>query len=170
MSIALVFADYVQESDAARALVERFGYVGMLLLSIVAGLNLFVPIPAATFTPVYIAAGFPLYGIIITLVIGTTIADSIGYLIGLGGRHLAELKYPKLREHIGAFAERHRVAVLPLVFLWSSFAPLPNETILIPLALAGMRFRTLIVPLLLGTIVHQTYLAYGLTSVFEYLF
>lgn len=167
---SFLLAGYIQDSGAAQELVERFGYLGMLALSIFAGLNLFVPIPAATFTPIYTAAGFPLYGIIITLVIGTTIADSIGYLIGFAGKHAAKLQYPVLQQQIQKIVTEHHIYMIPFVFLWSSFAPLPNETIIIPLALIGIKFRALIIPLILGTIIHQTYLAYGISSIFEYLF
>ncbi len=170
MVAAFFLADYVRESSTAQMLVERFGYLGMLGLSIISGLNLFVPIPAATFTPIYTAAGFPLYGIIITLVVGTTLADSIGYLIGRGGKELVEENYPAIQKRIQRTAEKHSLYIIPGVFLWASFSPLPNETMLIPLALAGVRFRTLILPLLCGNIVHQTLFAYGLSSIFEYFF
>ena len=93
---ALYFADYVKESEQAKALVDQFGYFGIFIISVVAGLNLFVPIPAPTFVPIFTAAGYPFLGIILIMVIGTTIADLIGYFIGLIGKNYAENKYPKM--------------------------------------------------------------------------
>jgi len=164
------FADFVTESEEAQALVEQTGYLGMLALSIIAGLNLFVPIPAGTFAPIYAAAGFPLPAIIAVLVIGTTIAGSIGYLIGALGKQVARLKYPKIQERIQTFACRHHALILPTVFLYASLSPFPNEVILIPLALAGIKFRYLILPLILGNLVYQTLYVYGTNGLFHYLF
>lgn len=164
------FADYVTENENVRAFVERTGYLGMLVISIIAGLNLFVPIPAGTFAPVYAAAGFPLPGIIAVLTIGTTIAGGIGYLIGALGKHVASLKYPKVQERIQTFACSHHALILPAVFLFASFSPLPNEVILIPLALAGIKFRHLLLPLIFGNLIYQTLYVYGTTSLFHYFF
>jgi len=174
--IALAFvgsfflADYVRDNGTARALVEHFGYVGILAISIITGLNLFVPIPAATFAPIYASAGFPLLAIIAALVAGTVIADTIGYLIGLGGRRIATHAHPVLQEKMQRFTEQHHRLVLPLVFLYAAFSPLPNEVILIPLAITGIRYRLLFLPLLFGTILYETLFVYGITSAFHYFF
>lgn len=167
---AFFLADYVQDSNAARALVERFGYFGVFIIALVIGLNLFLPIPAATFTPIYVSAGFPIPGVIIALVLGATIADAIGYLIGVGGRHITKHAHPALQEKMESFAHAHHALVLPCIFLFSAFSPFPNEIIVIPLAVMGIRFRAIFFPLLLGTIFYETFLAYGITSVFEYFF
>lgn len=167
---SLLFADYVAGNESVQDVVERFGYLGMLIVTIISGLNLFVPIPAATFTPIYVAAGFPLPAIILVLIIGTTIADGIGYLIGLGGKHLAAMRYPHFQERLCSFAKQHHALVLPFVFLYAALSPLPNEIILIPLAFVGFRFRTLLLPLVLGTIIYQSAVAYGAASIFSLLF
>ena len=163
-------AAHIQDNASARHLVEQFGYGGILLISIIAGLNLFVPIPAGAFTPIYVAAGFPLLLIILTITIGTTIGDSISYLIGVGGRHITKHAHPTLQTKMQSFAHRHHHLVLPLVFLYSAFSPFPNELILIPLAIIGIRYRVLLVPLLFGTVVYETLFAYGITSAFHYFF
>ena len=167
---SLFFASYVRDNDTARQLVEHFGYLGILVTSIFAGINILVPIPAGTFTPIYVAAGFSLPLIIFTITVGTTIGDSIGYLIGVGGKHIAQKTHPTLQKKMRAFAHQHHHLVLPLVFLYSAFSPLPNEVILIPLAVIGIRYRTLLIPLFLGTVLYETLFAYGITSVFHYFF
>lgn len=174
ITVALIgsffLADYIRDNGTARELVERFGYFGILIIAIVIGLNLFIPVPAATFTPIYISAGFPLSAIIATLVVGAMIADTIGYLIGVGGRHITKHAHPMLQEKMQLLAHRHHTLVLPFVFLFSAFSPFPNEMILIPLAIIGIRFRVLFVPLLLGTMVYQTLFAYSITGTFQYFF
>lgn len=170
LTASFFFADYVASNDAASELVERFGYAGILAISIVSGLNLFIPVPAATFVPVFTAAGFSMPGIITTLVIGTLIADWIGYLIGVAGRHATEHHYPELQRRLRRFAKRHHRLILPGVFLYAAFSPFPNEILLAPLALIGTRFRALFIPLLLGTIAYQALYAYGAQGIFELLF
>ncbi len=167
---SFLLADYVQDNGAAQALVERFGYLGILIVSIITGLNLFVPVPAVTFTPIYASAGFPLPAIVATLVLGAIIADTIGYLIGIGGRHITKETHPALQQKMESLALLHHKLVLPFVFLFAALSPFPNEIILIPLAFIGIKFRALFVPLLLGTIVYQTLFTYGITSTFEYFF
>lgn len=170
LAASFLAASYVEQSAAAQSLVERFGYIGMLVVTIVTGLNVFVPIPAATFTPIYEAAGFSLPSIIAVLVIGTLIADIIGYFIGVGGRQLAEERYQGLERRLTRFATQHGRYVPLLTFLWVAFMPLPNEFVVIPLGVVGIPFRSLILPLILGNIVHQTLLTFGATALFGLLF
>src|SRR3989344_3560309 len=112
-------ADYVQSNGTARQLVEHFGYLGIFLVALLIGLNLFLPVPAATFTPIFVSAGLPIPGIIVTLVLGALVADTIGYLIGLGGRHITRHTSPALQKKMQSFAERHHALLLPFVFLYS---------------------------------------------------
>ena len=162
--------DYIANNDMARDLVGQFGYLGVLVISIIAGLNIFVPIPAATFVPVFTAAGLLFPFIIIALVIGTTIADIIGYFIGRWSKKLTEEHYPRTYSRMLFLNAEHNNLILPLVFIYAAFIPFPNEAIIIPLALVGFRFHSLFIPLVLGTIVNQTALAYGVVNIFALIF
>jgi len=168
--LAFSAADLVSERADLQALVQQFGFGGIVFLALVGGLNLFVPVPAATFTPVFMEAGFSMLLIITGLVIGTTIADTVGYLIGrLGGRR-TRYTYPHIHERLVRFSERWHVFLIPGVFLYAAIVPFPNEAILLPLGLMGFRFIVLVVPLILGTLVNQTALAFGFSNVFTFLF
>ena len=167
---AMFAASYVQEDAAVLALVEQYGYFGILVISIIAGVNIFVPIPAAVFVPIFTAAGYPLVSIIATIVIGTVIADSLSYLLGRVGKETVEQKYPETYRRLKCIDEQHHHLVLPIVFLYATFAPFPNEALMVPLALIGFKYRSLIIPFTLGTILFQTSLALGANSVFELLF
>lgn len=167
---AFVLADYVTKSEIAQQIVSQFGYLGVIALAIIAGLNVLVPVPAATFTPVFLAAGLWLPFIILTLTLGTLIADLIGYWFGSWSREYVDAHYPRTMTFLQGLNERHARYVLPTVFLYSAIVPLPNETIVIPLALLGFRFEQLLPALFLGNIVNQTFLAYGIANIFTYLF
>lgn len=167
---AMFAASYVQENDAVRALVNQFGYLGILIISIIAGINIIVPIPAAAFVPIFTAAGYSLVVIIAIIVIGTVIADSLAFLLGALGRESTKKQYPEMYQKLKRINEKHHHLVLPVVFLYAIFAPIPNEALMVPLALLGFSYYKLIIPFTLGTIVLQTALALGANSVFELLF
>lgn len=167
---ALFFADWITSNSAAQDLVEQFGYLGILVIAFITGLNLIIPVPAAAFVPIFTAAGYSLPEIIITVVIGTTIADSVGYLIGMYGRRHVLQKYPRLIATLHTIKEKHRQWMLPFVFVYAALSPIPNEALMIPLALMGFKYRVLIIPFILGTIVNQTILAYGAQNIFEVFF
>ena len=169
VGLAFYLADLVRTDDSARALVESYGYLGILVTAIVGGLNFIVPVPAAAFTPVFLEAGYAWFTIILLLVIGTFMADTIGYLFGRAGRRMTGEK-SKWIHKIEELTKQKPKLVVPIVFLYSSFVPLPNELILMPLGLAGFRFLTLILPLIFGNIVHQSLIAFGFSSVFNLLF
>ncbi len=167
---ALFLAEYVATNDMARNLVSQFGYIGVLVVAIVSGLNVLVPVPAAAFVPVFAAAGLHIWLIIGVLVIGTTIADLIGYYVGRWSKEFVQEHYPKTFRKMKILDDSHHNWVLPLVFVYAALLPFPNEAIIIPLALIGFRFRTFLIPLILGNIVYQTALAFGATNIFTLLF
>lgn len=167
---SLFLADYVANNDMAQNLVGQFGYLGILIIAIVSGINVLLPVPAAAFVPVFIAAGLWLPLVIIALVVGTTIADLIGFFIGRWSKDFVEEHYPRSYKRIQVLDERHHSLVLPMVFLYAAFIPFPNEAILIPIALIGFRFQTLLIPLVLGNLVNQTALAFGATNIFTLVF
>lgn len=163
--LALYFSQQLSESTAIVSLVEKFGYFGVLFTGIVAGLNTFVPLPAATFTPIFINAGLSIPLIVLVLAIGTLIADSLGFALGHVSRELIKRKYPKIFGFFTKLQQEHTALIIPVVILYASFVPFPNEAILIPLALAGAKLRTLLVPLIIGNIIHQLILVYGVKNI-----
>ena len=167
---ALFLAEYVATNEMAQNLTQQFGYVGILVVAIVSGLNVLVPVPAAVFVPVFTAAGLNIWLIIGVLVIGTTIADFIGYYIGRWSKEFVEEHYPKTFKRMKVLDERNHNLVLPIVFVYAALLPFPNEAIIIPLALIGFKFRAFLVPLIIGNIVYQTALAFGATNIFTLIF
>jgi len=161
---SILFSQSISDNETILTIVDKFGYLGVMCMAIIAGLNTFVPLPAATFASVFIAAGLTLPLIVLSLAIGTLIADFVGYVFGNVTREIIIKKYPKLFDFIQKLQEKHHKLILPLVFLYASFVPFPNEVIIIPLALSGISFKKILIPLILGNFVHQAVLIYGVTS------
>lgn len=167
---AFIAAEGIRDSTSAQALVEQFGVFGITTIAFIAGLNLIVPIHAATFTPIFLSAGFSIVVIILAMVIGTTVADIVSYLFGRWSKHKTSIRYKTFHDRLERLKERYHVLILPGIFFYSAFAPLPNELILVPLGLMGYRFIVVIGPLVLGTLVNQTVFSFGFASIFEALF
>lgn len=161
---AIYLGHLLSHMDTAVTLVEQTGYTAVLVLAIITGLNPFVPIPAATLTPVFLAADLTTIGIIIALVIGTTIADAIGFWLGQATRSLIDPTTNSIASTVERLRTNHQRWIMPFVFVYAAFVPFPNEAMLIPLALSGVRLPTILVPLMLGTTLHQTTMVYGVAS------
>lgn len=166
-----IFASYLLSKNVAtQEMMANLGYAGVLFTAIIAGLNAIVPIPAATFTPVFTAAGLDIPLIIISLTIGTVVADFVGHLFGKISREAINDKYPKNFAFFTKLQTDHSRLIFPAVLLYAALIPFPNEAIIIPLALSGVRFSILLIPLLLGNFINQTLLVYGFGSIFGFLF
>jgi membrane protein YqaA with SNARE-associated domain len=156
------------QNEVVLSAIATLGYVGVILAGFLGGLNAFVPIPAATLSTLFLNAGLSIPLIIFSLAIGTLIADWIGYLIGYFGRHTLDTHHPRVTILFTDLHKRHNALVIPLVFIYAAFVPLPNELFLIPLALAKSRFTPLIIPLFLGNLINQALLVYGFSSIFSF--
>lgn len=169
-TLALLAAEAIINNPALQALVLSFGYLGIVGVAMVAGLNVIVPIPAATLTPIFTAGGLALPGIILALTIGTLLADFIGFAFGKLSRATVETKYPTLVRRLEALYETRRTWLIPVVFLYAAFVPIPNEALIIPLAFLGVRWYRLVIPLFIGNLINQALYAYGFQNVFWYFF
>lgn len=103
----LYVATQILNSQEAQALVQQYGYLGVVVIAFIGGLNLFVPIPAPTFTPIFLAGGLSLPWIILWLVIGTTLADLLAFFFGRLGRLYVTSQYPKTYAYLRALRKNH---------------------------------------------------------------
>lgn len=159
---------YVSSDEASQKLIQEFGYLAVLVISFIAGLNLFLPVPAATFVPIFTAGGMSLPIIIILLIIGTIVSDLLSFAIGHYGKNVATSHYPKIQNWLTKQFSKHKKYLSYYIFVFAAFVPLPDEIYLIPMAIIGIRLREIILPLLLGTIVYQTLAAYGIDNIVKY--
>jgi membrane protein YqaA with SNARE-associated domain len=160
---AIYLSSYIQGNDNAKEIVSSFGYLGMLIISFVGGLNLFVPIPPTASIPIFYSAGFNLSAIVAVIVIGTTIADLVSYYIGTFFRPQAEKSKNKVLKFVRKHCENKPKMIYIIVFLYSAFIPFPNEAVLLPLGTLGVKLKHILLPFVLGTLLHVSAIAYGLT-------
>lgn len=163
--LAIYASTYISQQSVLVDLVAQWDYIAVTIIGLISGLNAIIPIPAATLTPLFTAAGLAIPGIIISLVIGTMIADFIGFLLGSSTKGLIEQRYPKLVNFLNDLVTNRRKWLIPFVICYAAFVPFPNEAMLIPLAFSGIGFSRLFIPLLLGNLLNQALLVYGIDSV-----
>jgi len=167
-TISIFLSQHIAESKTAKELVHTYGYAGIFVLALIGGFNLLIPIPAGVFAPIFLESGLPVAGIILALAIGTSIADLIAYAIGWFGRHSFNPSSYPLFQKIEALTQHRQHFIVPIIFLYASFAPYPNEVLVIPLAFLGIRMRTIIVPLFVGNAVYNSLLVLGVQGILQF--
>lgn len=165
---AFLLGRFVASSSEVQLLIQEFGYAGILTVSFISGLNLFVPIHVGAFVPAFTSAGFPIINIIVVMIIGTFLADIVGYAIGFFGHTKIRKSRILWVKKVIEFSETHTHFILPILFLWAALVPLPNEFLVIPFALLGVGFVPMGVVLLLGNMVNITLVALGITSIVDF--
>lgn len=167
---AFFLAETINDNETIRDFVQKLGLFGAIFIGIIGGLNAFVPIPPATFAPLFLEAGMSELLIITGFTIGTYVADSVGFLLGWLGSSYANTHYPDMAKRLESFMTKHQHYIPFIIFTFIALAPLPNETILIPLAIMGYQYKKLIIPLIVGNFLHHTIMVYGYAELFSIFF
>lgn len=157
----------ISENASVQEIVARFGYGGLLAFAFVSGFNVIVPIPLVSFVPVFLASGLAFWPTVLTMTVGMTLGDVLGFFIGDTGRKLADpaMGESKMLRAIARFQNTHPLAPYVLLFLYASLAPTPNELVVIPLSFAGFKLRYMLPVMLLGNGVFNTLASLGVRAV-----
>ena len=147
-----------QEYPFVIELVARFNYLAVFIIAVISGLNLFVPIPAVAFLPLFFEAGLNFWLVILTLTAGMFLADSFAFLLGKTGRHIVKME--KLKN------ENKKLPYF-FLFLFATFAPFPNEVLVIPMGLMGYKLKNMALPLAAGSFLFNFLYAYGVLNIFD---
>lgn len=124
----------VEPDGALEEWVFRYGYIGFFGAAFLGGLNFAIPSFHLAFIVPFLNVGLEIWALVILGALGTTLADSVGYVLGhSGGAALGSLG--RLRTWgEGAVAKYPRLAPV-ILFAWVSFVPMPNEIFIIPAGL-----------------------------------
>lgn len=140
---AAYFAPQIMQNDTVMSIVDRLGYGGIFIIALISGFNIVVPIPAVVFTPLFLEAGYSFFFVAIVMALGMTSGDLLGYMIGHVTRSVvSEHTTSRRMTRLVHWAERHgRAAPYALLFVYATFAPGPNELLVIPMAFLGYRLK-----------------------------
>lgn len=167
LALGMALGRIAQGNEVVRQLVTRYGYFGVFAVALVSGFNLVVPVPAVAFIPLFVASGLDLTATVAVIVVGVTIADMLAFMLGRAGRDLRVMQETRFVKQLQKFRQRHYWLPLGTMFLYASFAPLPNELMAIPLGLMGYPARHIFLPLLFGNLVFNTITAFGMAALFR---
>lgn len=165
--MAFYFANIARGDETIKSIVSSYGYLGIFVLSVISGFNLIVPIPAASFLPLFLESGLNFWITILIISLGMTLADGVAYLLGDLGKKVLPTETVKKTESTLAIIHKHyRWAPLFILFVFASTAPLPNELIIIPLAFLGYPLWLIIAISFVGSIVFNLLYALGIINLF----
>jgi membrane protein DedA with SNARE-associated domain len=128
-------------------------YILVFVLAIIGGTSVLFPFPY--YLVVFTLGSGGLNPFLIGLLAGTGVAmgDSTSYLIGYSGREIITGKIQKIFNRLHKWCMKKPKAVTFLfLYLYSSFMPLPNDVIVMPMGMARFPYLKLIIPLWLGNV------------------
>lgn len=166
--LALWASWMVGDSEFVSELIRRFGYVGIFLVAVVSGFNLVVPIPTVSFFPAFLASGLNAFVLVIVISAGMALADFIGFLLGKTGRHIALSAFEiKVINKFERFKEKLHWSPTLALFLFSSFVPLPNEIVVVPMGFLGYKPISVFPPLFFGHMIFNSLYAVGVVNIIK---
>ena len=167
IAIALIvyfLARYAADNELVRSFAEQYGYLGIFGVSIFSGFNIVVPIPVSAFMPLFFSLGLNIIFVILVIAVGLTVADGVTYVLGLLGRRIVSPN-SKILKRLYMFRDKNKYMPLIVLALFASFAPLPNEVLIIPMAFMGYRARHVIPIVFVGNIIFNSITAFGILAV-----
>lgn len=168
VALAFYFAGLAQNNESVRQAVTGYGYTGIFIVSLIGGFNLLVPIPVVAFMPLFLESGFNFWPAILTITLGMTLADSVSYVLGRLGHQIAHhWTKEKFLEKLESFKGRYEITPVIIIFLFASFAPLPNEVLLVPFGFIGYRFLRILPVLVAGNFIFNILYSLGALGIFN---
>lgn len=131
----------------------RNAYFVAFLVAVVGGMSSFTAATYVTTIATLAAGGAD--PLLIGLVggFGIFISDSIFFVLVRYGRESVPREWKRLIDRMTQRARNLPKRVVMLItYLYQGFLPLPSDVLLFALAFAGYRYRTVAIPLLLGSI------------------
>lgn len=159
--LIVLWSKQFADQQAVQSIVNRLGYVGIFVVSFISGFNIVIPVPVISFWPVFVESGMALWAVVVIITVGMTTGDSVGFLVGRAGRNVDTAIVQKRINQINTWSRRYRVGPLTGLFLYASFAPAPNELVVVPMAFMGYSYKTMFPLLLLGNGVFNTLIVVG---------
>jgi membrane protein YqaA with SNARE-associated domain len=168
LAALIVWANlYAADHELVREAAGRFGYAGILAAAALSGFNLVVPVPVVAFFPFFMAAGLAPLPTVLVIALGMTIGDLLGYVVGRTARQVLRPKAGGTVARLEALQARHPYLPLAVMLGWAAFIPAPNELLVIPLAFLRYPVAGIFVAVLVGNLVFNSLIAFGVVRIFE---
>jgi membrane protein YqaA with SNARE-associated domain len=163
--LAFWLGSIAESNETVKSLAIKYGYLGVVVVSVISGVNIVIPIPAIAFLPLFVDVGLNYWIIIFAITIGMSVGDAISYLIGQAGRTFIRTK---IFTHLESIRKEYPLAPFFILFLYAAFVPLPNELVIIPLSFLGYKFFRLAPVVIVGNLIFNIITGSGVNSIFEF--
>jgi hypothetical protein len=157
---------YVGAEKIVLFLGAKGGYTLALLMAAFGGFSSFTS--TSLMTTVYTLASGGLNPFILGAVtgLGLTFGDSLFFYFGYNGREVLSERIIKKVDRFSAWlGSRYKWFLPVVVYVYAGLTPLPNDILMVSLSLANIRYKNVIIPVLLGNITLMTIVAYVAFSV-----
>lgn len=166
--LAFYLAELSKENEAVKTVVADFGYYGVFTVALISGFNLVVPLPAVTFMPLFLGSGLSFWPSVAVITAGMTIADLVAFFIGRVGRQATFYFIgEKILSKTKKIRESYSWVPFLILLLFASFAPFPNEVLLLPMGFTGYRITKLLPLIFTGNLVFNTLYSSGFLNIFQ---
>jgi len=137
--------------------VNKWGYLGIFFISLISSASILFPIP--NFILIF-TLGSTLNPFLVGLfaAIGSTIGETTGYLLGLGGKEILEDKYSKQLEKIKKMFKKYGSVIWIIIV---SATPLPDDIIGVFCGVIRYDFKKYFIATFIGKLILSLILSYA---------
>ena len=138
-------------------LIDKWGYLSVFLVSLISSASILFPIP--NFILIF-SLGSSLNPFLIAIIaaLGSTIGETTGYLLGLGGKEILEDKYSRQLKRIKKMFKKYGSVIW--IFILGA-TPLPDDIAGIFCGVIRYDFKKYFIATFLGKLVLYLFLAYS---------
>lgn len=154
---------YAHRWESLADAIEQGGYVALFAAAVVSGFNFAVPLPVISFFRAFTSAGMDPVAVIVVVSIGMTVADGLGFLLGSAAKRINGVRAWTESPRVAALRRQHALRVWLALTAYAAFVPLPNELVVVPLAVARMRARLILSAVLCGNLIFNILMALGVS-------
>jgi len=147
----------VSISTSSYNFISKWGYIGLFVVSFLGSASIFFPIPNFVFIFTFGAILHP-FGVALVTAIGSTLGETTGYLLGLGGKKILDKKYKKKIKRINEMFNKYG-SDLWIVILGAT--PLPDDIAGIFCGLIKYDFKRYFIATFIGKLILSLALAYA---------
>jgi membrane protein YqaA with SNARE-associated domain len=153
-----MLSDYVLQFQAwAQNFAAEWGYLGIFFISFIGNATIFFPLPSI-FIVFFFASILNPFFLGVLSGFGSALGEFTGYIIGKGGRKLAEREDGKWLKKSEKWVKKH--GIFPVLILFAA-TPLPDDVVGIISGLINYDLKKFFLAVLIGKIILNLVVAYA---------
>lgn len=159
----VMFLRFLSPDEVVEMIGIRNGYLVAFISAFLGGLSVFTSVPYALVVITLAAGGLNPVILGLSAGLGLVTGDVTSYFIGYHGRRVFSRRVQRALDYFRAWLlKRKRQWMVPLfIFLYGALIPLSNDIVVISFGFARYPFWMIMIPLGLGSIIFNTWVAFA---------